>query len=367
MKTALTVLATVILTAIAILAGEQSWLLPFGNNVDICSTNPEKCRLPMGESCTTPRQKTIPHGESVLSFAGPTGDVQNSCVSKTSTCNNGNWLEDIVPYEYARCEIEVTKGCEVNGTTLVHGSAKVFYDSGVLVNGQWTCGSQERACTNWTINGDEQYIYTTCETKAVENNQPEPVVVAPVPVVSPPIPTVNELPQNTQADATASETESTSTEEKPFNCPSPWGGPVWEPNRSQMVYLESAALEGETCESTMVVCAYGSIRYGTPENIWDVVQVSLYPTCGVREPAACTAPGDIQIAHGGSLTLYQSAEVQALPWDGSDTCVRQRRECGNGTWYDYNGAPADFTFQYTSCTVLPPPAGDGVGGEGIPQ
>ncbi len=102
----------------------------------------------MGESCTTPRQKTIPHGESVLSFAGPTGDVQNSCVSKTSTCNNGNWLEDIVPYEYARCEIEVTKGCEVNGTTLVHGSAKVFYDSGVLVNGQWTCGSQERACTN---------------------------------------------------------------------------------------------------------------------------------------------------------------------------------------------------------------------------
>lgn len=92
-----------------------------------------------------------------------------------------------------------------------------------------------------------------------------------------------------------------------------------------------------------------------------------YCSCTVADPAVCTAPGDIQIPHGGSLTLYQSAEVQALPGDGSDTCVRQRRECGDGVWHDANGSASDFTFQYTSCTVLPPPSGGGAGGEGVPQ
>ncbi len=80
--------------------------------------------------------------------------------------------------------------------------------------------------------------------------------VVPEPVIPQPVTPANDAPTDTVEAEVATETEYVATEEKPFNCPSPWGGPVWEPNRSQTVYLESAALEGETCESTTVVCAY---------------------------------------------------------------------------------------------------------------
>lgn len=107
---------------------------------------------------------------------------------------------------------------------------------------------------------------------------------------------------------TPTEKELTSTEDKSFNCPSPWGGTTWEPNRSQTVYLQSAVLENETCESTTVVCAYGSIRYGTPENIGEAVQVSSYPTCGVREPASCTSLCG-SVGNGETIASYSTNNV----------------------------------------------------------
>lgn len=76
--------------------------------------------------------------------------------------------------------------------------------------------------------------------------------------------------------------------------------------------------------------------------------------CETLPPADCTAPGDIQLPHGNSLTLYEQDEVQAEAGDGADTCLRQWRTCVDGTWMDVNGNPSNFTYTYPSCTVLPP-------------
>lgn len=417
MKTALTVLATVILTAIAILAWEQSGIFSISGGEWSCSAT--SCPAPGsdGRSCATPWSTTAKHGESILSFAWPTGNTTQPCISKTSACNNGTRLNDEQPLPFATCQLDTPNNCEVNGEMVADGSTKIFYNAGELSNWQRICISQSRNCMDGVVDGDEQFMYGSCENRSDTNN-PAPVEpIQPVAQEQPPVVTTTTTPS-----------EEISTENKAFNCPSPRGGVVREPGRTSTVYLQSAVLEGETCESKTVTCAYGAIRYGTQDDIGEEVKVAVYPTCGTRDPLGCTslcgsvgngemitsypnnsvaysssnscadisihsvcndgllspeagsycacevaapkwctAPGDIQIPHGGSLTLYQSAEVQALPGDGSDTCIRQRRECGDGIWHDFNGTPSEFTFAYPSCTVLPPPAGGGPGGEGVPQ
>jgi hypothetical protein len=177
-----------------------------------------------------------------------------------------------------------------------------------------------------------------------------------------------------------------------------------------------------------VVCGYGSIRYGSEDNIGQAVGEELFGTCTVQDPvwcssacgevahgdsvttytdgsigygsdttcsdvevtstcsngalspnagsacscevqppSGCVAPNGQRIAHGGSITLYKDETIQPVAWDGSDTCVRQWAKCEDGEFFDWNGNPTTLTFQYSSCTILPPPAGEWPGGEGVPQ
>jgi hypothetical protein len=210
-------------------------------------------------------------------------------------------------------------------------------------------------------------------------------------------------------------------------CTGPFGG-VRQHGKSGGVYLQDSVPYGSSCTATSIVCGYGSLRYGTPDNIGNPIQQDMFAACVVQDPvgcstacgdvdhgasvttyesatlpwgsedscedgeiksqcqngslspgggsacsceveppAACTAPNGQIVAHNGALTLYQYPEVQAVAGDGSDTCIRQWRKCINGTFHDYNDNPANFTFEYPTCTVLPPPDGGGEGGEGVPQ
>lgn len=50
------------------------------------------------------------------------------------------------------------------------------------------------------------------------------------------------------------------------NCPSPFGGRSREPGQQGTVYPAITAPFGTTCQQVSIVCMYGSLRYGTPDN-----------------------------------------------------------------------------------------------------
>ncbi len=415
MKTAITVIATVILTSIAILASEQTGLLKMWSGLGkTCS--PSGCAAgPDGRSCATPRATTVSNWAQVISFGFPTGDAQG-CVSQTSTCDNGVWLSGIAPLQYNHCEIVSWKKCVVWDTEIIDGSTMRFYNEGAMVNNQRVCTSQQRACDNGEISGDEIYTYTSCEPREpkVVTGDDKTKAQAILDQQQPTQPT-GAAPKASTPTTSQTTQQNYSTEDKPYNCPSPRWGSQWENGRTASVYLQSSVLEWQTCESTSVVCAYGSIRYGTPDAIGEPVQWKVYSSCSTRSPngctslcwtvgngetlttrsangvaysapngcegakifsicndgtlspaagnycscnvlapASCTAPNGTVINHNGSLTLYQDAEVQAQPGDGTDSCVRQRRSCNDGTRYDTNNVPSPFTYTHSTCTVLPP-------------
>ncbi len=198
------------------------------------------------------------------------------------------------------------------------------------------------------------------------------------------------------------------------NCPAPFGWTRRAPGQQGVAYKTAVASFGSVCEKVNIVCSFWSIRYGTKWNAGDIAgwlattcrvaepvacesacgsikhgaQVTTYPqwfiphgngqtcettkivstctngvlspaggnscTCQISPPAACTAPNGKTVAHGGSLTLYASAQIQAEAGDGSDTCVRQWRKCQNGTFFDQWGNASPFTYQYESCTIVWP-------------
>jgi len=198
------------------------------------------------------------------------------------------------------------------------------------------------------------------------------------------------------------------------NCPGPFWWTRREPGQQGSAYKQAVASYGTTCEKVNIVCAFWSIRYGTKDKAWEIAwsvatscrvadpigcesacgpvdhnkQTTTYKqaiipngngqvcedlkivstcsdgklspawwtscSCQVAPPAACTAPNGQAVTHGSSLTLYEFAQVQAVAWDGADTCNRQWRKCQNGTFIDAGGSQSSFTYKYSTCTVIAP-------------
>lgn len=202
------------------------------------------------------------------------------------------------------------------------------------------------------------------------------------------------------------------------NCPAPFGGRRREPGQEGKAYRSATVPNGQVCEQVSLICAFGSIRIGTKDAPGEIApstlstsceilppadcesacgpiahrdQVTTYKqsiiphgngqtctdiqvvstctngtlspaagtscSCQIAPPAACNAPNGKTVPHGSSLTLYEYPQVQALPGDGADVCVRQWRTCFNGVFQDWNGNPSPFTFKYETCTVIAPPEG----------
>lgn len=488
MKTALTVLTTAILTGIAFLFAWQQWLLGDysfivdsqylwdANENTACDSLAEQ-----GSACITPRDETVPHGEWVLSFDDSgIQEGDEGCTSVTSICNNGSWRNDVAPLAYNTCSVDATANtwlnldeqpCLVGDVLVPHDSTYTYYKkSGVGTSA--TYQAQKRFCFNGILEGDESYdilnLVSSCVLDIEEEKEEEPVAVP--------------TPKPSRAEALPVKP----AEPVYARCTGPFGG-VWEHGKSGTAYTSSFVPHGGSCEQVSIVCGFGSIRYGTANNIGQPVGKQLYSSCSVgdpvgcsspcgevghgdsvtsyessvvpfgqwtcnekqivstcsngtlypsawstcscevadpiacntpcgqvahgesittygqsilaygdtktcadiqtistcdngklswevgatcscsvAQPVGCTAPNGQQIAHGGSLTLYQYSQVQALAWDGSDTCVRQWRKCENGVFYDYGWSPASFTFQHPTCEVLAPPAWWWAWGEWVP-
>lgn len=439
MRTFLIVLLTALLTLIWAGAAMQEGLIPsniLSGSLDTCTTTTVvktyeegECEIPNdGENCETPRWTTVAHGDVVLSFQNPSATLTEGCESKSSVCNNWAYINDNNPYEYEVCELETPLNCDVNGFVFAHGTTEVFYEEWVRISGEIECNSQERTCEDGEASGWDTYIYKSCsivgETAVFEDTVDQPEAEE----------EEEEQPlsaSSTTTTTTASSNNTTTITYDPDrqpNCPSPRGWRRREPGQVGTAYESASVPFGTTCEPITVVCAYWSIRYGTEDNPWNVVDSSLATICSVSDPAPCSsacgtvqhgnlvttykqwliphgngkvcedvkvastcnngsltpawgeacscavappspcsAPNGQTIAHGSSLTLYKYPKVQALPGDGIDVCERQWRECVNGEFYDRNGNKSTFEFEYTSCEVLEPPAGWGPGGQGVPQ
>lgn len=423
MRTALTVITTAILTAIAFLLTWQQWFL--GNiNVAGWAECPEavvneweNClEWKDGVACTTPWWDTVDHGEAFLSFNTEFASWDTLCEGKTSICNNWWWLNDDAPFEFSSCELEATallpKNCAVEDIMVAHDSTNTFYKE--IRNGTtYTYEAQTRYCFDGELDGSPEFtklnLISSCTLNVVEVEEVEEVVVAPAPVVR------------------TAPVVTTPTEPVYARCTAPFWG-VWTHGQAWSAFLQSNVPFGSSCQSTSVVCGFGSIRYGSADNIGEVVGQQLFADCSVGEPvwctsscgdvahngnittytnnslaygsdqscsdiqinstcsngtlspsaggacscevqapAACTAPNGQRVAHASSITLYKDETIQPVAWNGSDTCIREWARCTNGVFYDFNGNPTTLTFRHSSCTILPPPAGEWPGGEWVPN
>jgi hypothetical protein len=397
---------------------------------DLCSTTSSVTTYNEGtcvvastwSACRTPWGSIVDHWDAIQSYNLEASTDDEACEMKLSICND--WVLSNSPYQYASCDWASwssweacdlgAENCSVNGFIFANGTSETFYTAWA-VDADWTfsCGSQTRTCTDGETSGDDDYLYLNCygEEYAACMPTPEPEVVEVVaPVVSAPVvqqavePTVQRQP----------------------NCPSPFGWAAWRPWQTWTWYAAASVGFGSSCEAIPLVCAFGSIRVWTEANPWEIAwavtssctvgepascssacwevahnaSVTTYSeetiangagytcadrmvtstctngtlsagawsfcSCEVAPPAGCTTASGQTVAHESSLTLYEYPKVVAVPWDGSDTCVRQWRQCINGQFYTYGGAPSAFTFQYATCEVIEPPAWWGPGWEGVP-
>lgn len=436
MRTLLLIITTALLTAVWLLYAWQSNSFPefFSLIAPVSAPEGEIAIASNGNPCTTPWWETIEHGKVFLSFAQENASIgSGGCESRSTICNDGSRSIDQEPFSYKSCSLETPKSCEVNNFKFAHWSSQTFYK---LDAKKQQCTSQERSCIDGIVDGDDAYSYLSCPSSCPvftgsaadcpiigswSTNCPECPCLPKVEKK----PEVKPLPKTTIQPVTKTVAQPATVAQP--NCASPFGWTRREAWKQGTAYTAAKVPYGSMCEQVSIVCAYGSIRYGTAANPWAIAANGLSTTCSVwtpvsctsacgtinhgeqvttyanaliphgngqtcddtkivstcsngtlspsawwacscqiAPPAACTAPNWQTVAHGKSLTLYQYPTVQALAGDGSDTCVRQWRQCINGSFHDRNGNPASFTFKYPTCTVTTPPEGWGPGGEGVP-
>jgi len=356
--------------------------------------------------CTTPWGTTVTHWDLVLSFDKETASIEDGCKSRTSICNDGEYLDGNDPYDYEKCwydeesikaltwlsgedtekescDIDLEANhCTVNWFVFANWTSQIFYTSWTNSNGKWTCDSQKRSCTDWVVSWDNKYQYYSCHweefAECLPKEEPKPVVVE----KPTPKPVVKKVSRPVIAEP---------VEQKQPNCPSPFGWYRWAPGQTGTAYKSASVPNGSNppspCSSACWTVAHWDsvttynqsvIAFGNGQtcesnkvtstcNNWTLSPgAGSACSCEIAPASPCVAPNGQTVSHESSLTLYQYPKVQALPWDWSDTCVRQWRQCINGTFHDWNWTPASFTFRYPSCDVIEPPAGWGPGWEWVP-
>lgn len=112
-------------------------------------------------------------------------------------------------------------------------------------------------------------------------------------------------------------------------CSLPWGGTLND-GSSVAAYQSNSVSCGGTCASQTRTCS-GNILSGS----------YAYSTCSVAACASCSLPWGGTLAHGSSVTAYQSSSVAC-----SSSCVSQTRTCNNGT--------LSGTYTNRTCTVAAP-------------
>ena len=118
-------------------------------------------------------------------------------------------------------------------------------------------------------------------------------------------------------------------DEDPVDCTLPWGGTLGH-GRSVTAYQASSVAYGGRCNQETRSCDNGTLS-GSFTN----------QNCTVQDPAVCPLPWGGTLAHGRSVTAYESDSVAS-----GSSCNDQTRSCDNGT--------LSGTYTNRTCTVREP-------------
>lgn len=119
----------------------------------------------------------------------------------------------------------------------------------------------------------------------------------------------------------------------PLTCHSPWGD-LMEEGDTVRAYRTASVPHGDSCDSEIRRCV-GGVLTGS------YTQRSCVVGDPEDDPDDCNLPWGGTIAHGDSVTAYESASVAS-----TETCNDERRTCNDGT------LSGSFTNQ--NCTVRDP-------------
>ncbi len=204
MRTALTVITTAILTAIAFLFAWQEGRLGTsalsGAAVASCPTPSTETgtaddgtclSVEEGASCTAPWGDQVLHGEAILSFEQEIASGDISCDGRTSICDDGVWLNEVSPFAFTTCSYGdgvgisvVENNCAVGGVMVPHDSTNTFYKE--KKNGStYTYEAQKRYCFDGQLDGDAAYNKLNLISSCTLEIKEEVVVEIPQPVVQP--------------------------------------------------------------------------------------------------------------------------------------------------------------------------------------
>lgn len=272
-------------------------------------TSKAGCVLPWGEKML--------HGEQKVSFKDKVVAFDEECISRTHTCIDGK-LDFPESYPFPSCTILKPRSCTIEETkvTVLHDSVKLFYNKWSIVWWKHICEEQIRRCNDWTLDGNDEFKYTSCKTT----------------------------------------TTASSTVSGPYKCPNPYVGEYTslDHGRAGVGYFKNVVGSTESCEGVVngktnkvsVNCAYGSIQpIGNG--------VKIYRTCVKGAPKSCKTPWGAIVANGASVTAFQNSSVGF-----GAQCQSETRVCNDGVlWGSFlfgscsEGKPYDCTSPWGTIVV----------------
>lgn len=286
------------------------------------------------KNCSTPWGTAVNHGAAVTAFQSASVPWDGTCTSQSRTCNNGTLSGT---YANKTCAVTTPLNCtDPWGGAVSHGTSVTAYQAAsVPWNG--TCTSQARTCTNGVLSGT--YTNKAC------------AVTTPLNCTAPWGGTVNHGSSITAFQAASVPSDGTCTSQSRTctngvlsgtytnkacvkNCTTPWGAAV-NHGAAVTAYQAATVAWNATCTSQSRTCSNGTLS-GTYAN----------KACTVTAPLNCTDPWGAALAHGSSVTAYQSASV---PY--GSTCVSQARTCTNGVVSGSYASKTCAVSKPKNCTV----------------
>ncbi len=117
------------------------------------------CAVKQAQSCSFNGQ-IINDGQSVTAYLSNSVPFGSNCISETRSCDNGFLFGS---YGFDSCAVAVAASCDFNGQNIQSGNSVTAYQAASVSYGN-SCVSENRACSNGTLNGS--YAFGNCSVTA---------------------------------------------------------------------------------------------------------------------------------------------------------------------------------------------------------
>lgn len=278
---------------------------------------------------------TVFHNTSVTAYRDAVVPFGGTCVTQQRSCTNSYLSGD---FKYSSCQVEQAKTCQLFGRTFNHGDVVDAFASSQVEYNQ-SCSGGRRQCINGKFDGNEDFIFESCQRKSPLNCSVNGVGVnhgsnrsffetSTVPYNSS---CKEELRYCTNGDIPGSYVFPSCYEEKPKSCVV--NGITYAHGQNIPTFTQPNVEFGRSCDD---VAKTATCINGNPTNHGG------YDSCSVLPPVGCNFNGQ-QYAHNATVNeSYQFSSVTEPA-----TCVSQPKTCFNGKWSNDNA--------YASCSVIPLP------------